>query len=272
MKHSSDRNQKFRADVAIRDLFAFIRQSQMLFSELISQEFRSSSSRSQWLSLLDTTFVLAVVLLVLHMCSSSGLRKRKRWVNLCYYNEKHNYQSFTWVSHITNATLQVYNSSSPDLVFSPVQLKDAGFYICRVNCGSTYEFSHWAQVDVLDVPPRYGKSFLISRDKREIWLNCHDIVTVCHWYQNGWFFLYRISVYGIRGQAEGPDPASASKAAGGWSTLSGVWSYWQTPTAISVVQKWSADQKSQQEEVHCKRMNLLLYYILYCISFLRQFR
>ncbi|XP_067263974.1 mucosa-associated lymphoid tissue lymphoma translocation protein 1 isoform X2 [Chanodichthys erythropterus] len=53
-------------------------------------------------------------------------------------------------------TEEVYNSSSPDLVFSPVQVKDAGFYICRVNCGSTYEFSHWAQVDVLDVPPRYG--------------------------------------------------------------------------------------------------------------------
>lgn len=72
----------FRADIAIRDLFAFIRQFHMLFSELISQEFRSSSSRSQWLSLLDTTFVSAVVLLVLHMCSTSGLRKRKRWVNL----------------------------------------------------------------------------------------------------------------------------------------------------------------------------------------------
>uniref|UniRef100_A0A8C0YPT8 MALT paracaspase 1 n=1 Tax=Cyprinus carpio carpio TaxID=630221 RepID=A0A8C0YPT8_CYPCA len=62
-------------------------------------------------------------------------------------------------------TEEVHNSSSPDLVFSPVRLKDAGFYICRVNCGNAYEFSHWAQVDVLDVPPRYGKSFLISRDK-----------------------------------------------------------------------------------------------------------
>uniref|UniRef100_A0A671LED8 Mucosa-associated lymphoid tissue lymphoma translocation protein 1-like n=1 Tax=Sinocyclocheilus anshuiensis TaxID=1608454 RepID=A0A671LED8_9TELE len=58
-------------------------------------------------------------------------------------------------------TEEVHNSSSPDLVFSPVRLKDAGFYICRVNCGNAYEFSHWAQVDVLDVPPRYGKSFVI---------------------------------------------------------------------------------------------------------------
>ncbi len=69
------------------------------------------------------------------------------------------------MNNITKATLQVHNRSSQDLVFSPVRLKDAGFYICRVNCGNAYEFSHWAQVDVLDVPPRYGKSFLISRDK-----------------------------------------------------------------------------------------------------------
>uniref|UniRef100_A0A8C4I4Z4 MALT paracaspase 1 n=1 Tax=Dicentrarchus labrax TaxID=13489 RepID=A0A8C4I4Z4_DICLA len=46
---------------------------------------------------------------------------------------------------------EVPNSFSPDLVISPVHLKDAGFYICRVNCGDTFEFSQWAQVDVLNV-------------------------------------------------------------------------------------------------------------------------
>uniref|UniRef100_A0A673MA99 Mucosa-associated lymphoid tissue lymphoma translocation protein 1-like n=1 Tax=Sinocyclocheilus rhinocerous TaxID=307959 RepID=A0A673MA99_9TELE len=80
-------------------------------------------------------------------------------------------------------TEEVHNSSSPDLVFSPVRLKDAGFYICRVNCGNAYEFSHWAQVDVLDVPPRY-----------EIWLNyllyleCGAIgrpLPQYQWYRNG---------------------------------------------------------------------------------------
>lgn len=39
---------------------------------------------------------------------------------------------------------------SPDLMISPVSLKDAGFYICRVNCGDAFEFSQWAQVDVLN--------------------------------------------------------------------------------------------------------------------------
>lgn len=144
-----------------------------------------------------------------------------------------------WVIHmylISNATLQVHNSSSPDLVFSPVRLKDAGFYICRVNCGNTYEFSQWAQVDVLDVPPRYGKSFLSSRDN---WLNYR------YWWDMSLMscFLFRISVSGFWGQAKGADPASTSEAASGRSTLSGVWSYWKTPTAISMVQKWSANQK-----------------------------
>ncbi|XP_043094153.1 mucosa-associated lymphoid tissue lymphoma translocation protein 1 isoform X2 [Puntigrus tetrazona] len=65
-------------------------------------------------------------------------------------------------------TEEVHNSSSPDLVFSPVRLKDAGFYICRVNCGNAYEFSHWAQVDVLDVPPRYGLVSLTSEGRPRV--------------------------------------------------------------------------------------------------------
>ncbi|XP_035763153.1 mucosa-associated lymphoid tissue lymphoma translocation protein 1 isoform X1 [Neolamprologus brichardi] len=54
---------------------------------------------------------------------------------------------------------EVPNSFSPDLVISPVQMKDAGFYICRVNCGDAFEFSHWAQVDVLNVTLCYGQSY-----------------------------------------------------------------------------------------------------------------
>lgn len=48
------------------------------------------------------------------------------------------------------------NSFSPDLVISPVHVKDAGFYICRVNCGDSFEFSQWAQVDVLNVDLSHG--------------------------------------------------------------------------------------------------------------------
>uniref|UniRef100_UPI0037E9BDDA mucosa-associated lymphoid tissue lymphoma translocation protein 1 isoform X2 n=1 Tax=Semicossyphus pulcher TaxID=241346 RepID=UPI0037E9BDDA len=54
---------------------------------------------------------------------------------------------------------EVPNSFSPDLVISPVHLKDAGFYICRVNCGEAFEFSQWAQVDVLNVAVSSGQSY-----------------------------------------------------------------------------------------------------------------
>ncbi|XP_034397906.1 mucosa-associated lymphoid tissue lymphoma translocation protein 1 isoform X2 [Cyclopterus lumpus] len=54
---------------------------------------------------------------------------------------------------------EVPNSFSSDLVISPVHLRDAGFYICRVNCGDTFEFSQWAQVDVLNVPVSCGQSY-----------------------------------------------------------------------------------------------------------------
>lgn len=63
---------------------------------------------------------------------------------------------------------QVPNSLSPDLVISPVHLKDAGFYICRVNCGDAFEFSQWAQVDVLDVAMPYGKMLQVF--KSHLWL------------------------------------------------------------------------------------------------------
>uniref|UniRef100_A0A671RXB0 MALT paracaspase 1 n=2 Tax=Sinocyclocheilus anshuiensis TaxID=1608454 RepID=A0A671RXB0_9TELE len=90
-------------------------------------------------------------------------------------------------------TEEVHNSSSPDLVFSPVRLKDAGFYICRVNCGNTYEFSHWAQVDVLDVPPRYGKVLIQPKPQRLLvgdllYLECGAIgrpLPQYQWYRNG---------------------------------------------------------------------------------------
>ncbi|KAG7490505.1 mucosa-associated lymphoid tissue lymphoma translocation protein 1 isoform X1 [Solea senegalensis] len=54
---------------------------------------------------------------------------------------------------------EVPNSMSPDLVISPVHVKDIGHYICRVNCGEMFEFSQWAQVDVLNVNTNHGQSY-----------------------------------------------------------------------------------------------------------------
>ncbi|XP_036455117.1 mucosa-associated lymphoid tissue lymphoma translocation protein 1 isoform X1 [Colossoma macropomum] len=63
---------------------------------------------------------------------------------------------------------EVPGSTSPDLIMSPVQLRDTGFYICRVNCGESFEFSHWAQVDVLDVMPTYGLMSLPSEGRLRV--------------------------------------------------------------------------------------------------------
>ncbi|XP_061585565.1 mucosa-associated lymphoid tissue lymphoma translocation protein 1 isoform X2 [Cololabis saira] len=54
---------------------------------------------------------------------------------------------------------EVPNSAFPELMISPVSVKDAGFYICRVNSGEVCEFSQWAQVDVLNVGMSYGLSY-----------------------------------------------------------------------------------------------------------------
>nr|XP_057926226.1 mucosa-associated lymphoid tissue lymphoma translocation protein 1 isoform X2 [Doryrhamphus excisus] len=53
---------------------------------------------------------------------------------------------------------EVPNGSSPDLAITQVHVKHAGFYVCRVNCGDSFEFSQWAQVDVLEVSTPCGQS------------------------------------------------------------------------------------------------------------------
>lgn len=60
---------------------------------------------------------------------------------------------------------EIPNSSSPDLVISPVHPENAGFYICRVNCGESFEFSKWAQVDVLHYASAH-KQTLYSMENR----------------------------------------------------------------------------------------------------------
>ncbi|KAF6727508.1 Mucosa-associated lymphoid tissue lymphoma translocation-like protein 1 [Oryzias melastigma] len=54
---------------------------------------------------------------------------------------------------------EVPGGNSPDLLISSAQLKDAGFYICRVNSEDACEFSQWAQVDVLNVGVSYGQTY-----------------------------------------------------------------------------------------------------------------
>ncbi|XP_012379143.1 mucosa-associated lymphoid tissue lymphoma translocation protein 1 isoform X2 [Dasypus novemcinctus] len=62
--------------------------------------------------------------------------------------------------------------NSPELVFNTVHVKDAGFYVCRVNNNFTFEFSQWSQLDVCDVTEVTGSSWIsldaISDSKLQI--------------------------------------------------------------------------------------------------------
>uniref|UniRef100_A0A6Q2YAY8 MALT paracaspase 1 n=1 Tax=Esox lucius TaxID=8010 RepID=A0A6Q2YAY8_ESOLU len=85
------------------------------------------------------------------------------------------------------------NRSSPDLVISPVRLTDAGFYICRVNCGDNFEFSQWAQVDVFNVATSYGEPQCHTSGQRllvgdTLQLECGAVgrpIPRYHWHRNG---------------------------------------------------------------------------------------
>lgn len=46
---------------------------------------------------------------------------------------------------------QIPNGNASELIFNAVHVKDAGFYVCRVNNNFTFEFSQWSQLDVCDV-------------------------------------------------------------------------------------------------------------------------
>ncbi|XP_053557143.1 mucosa-associated lymphoid tissue lymphoma translocation protein 1 isoform X2 [Bombina bombina] len=45
---------------------------------------------------------------------------------------------------------EVPQGNSSELVFHPVHVTDAGFYICRVNNGHSFAFSQWVQLDVCE--------------------------------------------------------------------------------------------------------------------------
>ncbi|XP_069483159.1 mucosa-associated lymphoid tissue lymphoma translocation protein 1 isoform X2 [Ambystoma mexicanum] len=68
-------------------------------------------------------------------------------VKLCCLAVGHPIVQYQWfkVKH------EVPHGNGPELVLNPVHVEDSGFYICRVNCGTSFEFSQWAQLDVCSV-------------------------------------------------------------------------------------------------------------------------
>lgn len=72
-------------------------------------------------------------------------------------------ESFTSVLSLILS--QIPNGNGSELIFNTVHVKDAGFYVCRVNNNFTFEFSQWSQLDVCDVTEVTGTF-------QGKWLNC----------------------------------------------------------------------------------------------------
>ncbi|XP_071989585.1 mucosa-associated lymphoid tissue lymphoma translocation protein 1 [Engystomops pustulosus] len=45
---------------------------------------------------------------------------------------------------------EVLKGNSSELILNPVNVDHAGFYICRVNDSHTFDYSHWAQLEVIE--------------------------------------------------------------------------------------------------------------------------
>ncbi|KAG8504473.1 Mucosa-associated lymphoid tissue lymphoma translocation protein 1 [Galemys pyrenaicus] len=68
-------------------------------------------------------------------------------VKLCCRATGHPFVQYQWFK----MNKEIPNGNASELVFNTVHVKDAGFYVCRVNNNFTFEFSQWSQLDVCDV-------------------------------------------------------------------------------------------------------------------------
>ncbi|KAL2777973.1 mucosa-associated lymphoid tissue lymphoma translocation protein 1 isoform b [Daubentonia madagascariensis] len=70
-----------------------------------------------------------------------------QFVKLCCRATGHPFVQYQWFK--MNKEIPYGNTS--ELIFNTVHVKDAGFYVCRVNNNFTFEFSKWSQLDVCDI-------------------------------------------------------------------------------------------------------------------------
>ncbi|NXM87326.1 MALT1 protein, partial [Oenanthe oenanthe] len=68
-------------------------------------------------------------------------------VKLCCWAAGHPFVHYQWFKQ----EKEVPHGNSPELVLSPVSVKDSGFYICRVNSDSSFMFSRWARLEVREL-------------------------------------------------------------------------------------------------------------------------
>ncbi|XP_020850545.1 mucosa-associated lymphoid tissue lymphoma translocation protein 1 isoform X3 [Phascolarctos cinereus] len=77
-----------------------------------------------------------------------------QYVKLCCRATGHPFVQYQWFK----MKKEIPHGNSPELIFNPVLVKDSGFYVCRVNNNSAFEFSQWAQLDVCEVSEGSCKS------------------------------------------------------------------------------------------------------------------
>ncbi|XP_015984653.2 mucosa-associated lymphoid tissue lymphoma translocation protein 1 isoform X2 [Rousettus aegyptiacus] len=70
-----------------------------------------------------------------------------QFVKLCCRATGHPFVQYQWFK----MNKEIPNGNGSELIFNTVHVKDAGFYVCRVNNNFTFEFSQWSQLDVCDV-------------------------------------------------------------------------------------------------------------------------
>ncbi|XP_009872802.1 PREDICTED: mucosa-associated lymphoid tissue lymphoma translocation protein 1 [Apaloderma vittatum] len=68
-------------------------------------------------------------------------------VRLCCWATGHPFVHYQWFKQ----EKEVPHGNSPELILNPVNVGDAGFYICRVNSESSFVFSRWARLDVCEL-------------------------------------------------------------------------------------------------------------------------
>ncbi|XP_032326333.1 LOW QUALITY PROTEIN: mucosa-associated lymphoid tissue lymphoma translocation protein 1 [Camelus ferus] len=92
-----------------------------------------------------------------------------QFVKLCCRATGHPFVQYQWFK----MNKEIPNGNASELIFNTVHVKDAGFYVCRVNNNFTFEFSQWSQLDVCDVTEvtesfRSGSLDVISESKLQI--------------------------------------------------------------------------------------------------------
>uniref|UniRef100_A0A6I8P9U2 Paracaspase n=1 Tax=Ornithorhynchus anatinus TaxID=9258 RepID=A0A6I8P9U2_ORNAN len=86
-------------------------------------------------------------------------------VKLCCRASGHPFVQYQWFK----MKKEIPHGNSSELIFNPVQVSDAGFYVCRVNNDTTFEFSQWAQLDVCELmESSYGNLDGFSESKLQI--------------------------------------------------------------------------------------------------------